>query len=402
MEKIKETSIDRVCRRAAVTILLMISFLPPPRLNAGFKDWLATKLPYKLPPEKLQIEKLRPSSAIEVLDRNDQVLFYMRSKPKLRFYKALSEISKDLEKFVVLSEDAKFYSHEGFDVDEIQNSIKANFSSNKVKRGGSTITQQLSKNLFLDRKRSMTRKLFEIPWTLQVERDLSKKQIIELYLNIIEWGPGIYGAEAASRHFFDKKAAELSSEEALFLAMIIPNPVRFDTFAHPKYFDFLESKKKAFVQRIYSEKKITAEEKDQLLLNKFKLAITQNADRRYPLQHNSPKYPGNEKEFQAKWGLLEKHILKNYSKNLGAPSLKLSLDKNFNFEQFQLQIVKNPDIRKKRYLIASDERGILGYKELNVGEDISPDQELPAQLRLEEELPSTGIIDGTTNTHSTL
>lgn len=361
--------------------------------QADFKSWLSSKLPYKLPPEKLQFASLRPPSAVEVLDRNNQRLFYFAPLNKLRFYRNLSEISEDLQKFVVLSEDAKFFSHEGFDVEEIENSLKKNLSQGKVKRGGSTITQQLAKNVFLDKKRSVTRKLFEVPWTMQIERDLNKKQILELYLNIIEWGPGIYGAEAASRHFFDKSAAELDPKEALYLAMIIPNPIRFDGFKSSKSKEFIWSKSKTFAQRIHSEKKISLDEKNYLVSEPATLALLDNKTRKYPLQHTS-SYAGSPKDFQSTWQDLATHIRK--TKHAKENPVYTFLDKEFDTSIFNVPFVESSKEKNAPtpYLVLRDEKGVVAYKKLTKGTKLPEGYSLSDGLSLENDFSLEEVFYG--------
>ena len=372
--------------------LVLGLYLNLPKAHSDFKSWLSSKLPYKLPPEKLQFSSLKPDSAVEVLDRNHQRLFYLAPSTKLRFYRNISEISESLQKFVVLSEDAKFFSHEGFDVAEIENSLKKNLSQGKVKRGGSTITQQLAKNVFLDKKRSVTRKLFEVPWTMQIERDLTKKQILELYLNIIEWGPGIYGAEAASRHFFDKSAAEIDAKEALYLAMIVPNPVRFDAFKSSKSKDFIWSKSKTFVQRIYSEKKITLEERDFLISEQAAFASLNSQERRYPLQHSS-SYAGSPKDFQSKWQDLASFIRK--SKFSKENPVYTFLDKTFDENIFNIPLETSNDKKAPTpYLVYRDEKGVAAYKKLPKGSKIQEGNVLSDGLNLENDFSLEEVFYG--------
>ncbi len=379
-----------ILRILPVALVIFSSIMPS---QAGFKEWVSSKLPYKLPPEKLQFASLRPESAVEVLDRNNERLFYL-SGPKLRFYRNLSEISEKLQNFVVLSEDAKFFGHEGFDVEEIENSLKKNLSKGKVKRGGSTITQQLAKNVFLDKKRSVTRKLFEVPWTMQIERDLSKKQILELYLNVIEWGPGIYGAEAASRHFFDKSAAELDAREALYLAMIVPNPPRFDAFASSKAKDFIWSKSKTFTERIYGEKKITLDERNLMLSGQAPFAPLNQKLRKYPLQHIS-RYTGSAKEFAEKWQDLANYIRKSpHGKN---NPVNTFLDKNFDETIWPTTLIQGGIKDKKTptpYLVFRDEKGIAGFKKLPKGSRIPEGSSLSNGLSLENDFSLEEIFYG--------
>lgn len=136
----------------------------------------------------------------------------------------LSRISRHLINAVIVSEDGMFYEHEGIDWYELGESIEKNLEKGKAARGGSTITQQLSKNLYLSTSKDPVRKLKELVITLRMERTLSKRRILEIYLNVIEWGDGIFGAEAAARRYFGKSAANLTREEAAQMAATIPSP----------------------------------------------------------------------------------------------------------------------------------------------------------------------------------
>lgn len=137
-------------------------------------------------------------------------------------------ISGNLKRAVIAAEDSKFLDHEGFDWEGIQKAYKKNLKKGKIVAGGSTISQQLAKNLFLSTKRTPWRKLEEVMITLMLEKMLSKRRILEIYLNIIEWGNGVFGAEAAARHYFKTSAAGLSSWQAAKLAAMIPSPRFYD------------------------------------------------------------------------------------------------------------------------------------------------------------------------------
>lgn len=136
-------------------------------------------------------------------------------------------LSPHLVRAVVVAEDARFYSHHGFDTEEIGNAIQSAIDDKEMPRGASTITQQLAKNLWLSPSRNPMRKVREAFLTRQLEQRLSKRRILEIYLNVVELGPGIYGAEAASRRYFDKSARELTEDEAAQLAASLPNPKRW-------------------------------------------------------------------------------------------------------------------------------------------------------------------------------
>ena len=126
-----------------------------------------------------------------------------------------------------MSEDAAFFQHEGIDYEEIREAMKINLEKGEIVRGASTITQQLAKNLFLSPARTPRRKVRELLITRSLEKNLTKRRIFELYLNVIEWGDGIYGAEAAARAYYGKASARLDREEAAALAAVIINPRRY-------------------------------------------------------------------------------------------------------------------------------------------------------------------------------
>ena len=140
-------------------------------------------------------------------------------------------VSPLLRRAVLVAEDDAFFAHGGLDWNEINASMRRNLERRKIVRGGSTITQQLARNLFLGDARTLSRKLKEVFLALRLERALSKRRIFELYLNLIEWGDGIYGIEAAARRDFGVPASDLSPREAVLLAAVIINPRRFSPLA---------------------------------------------------------------------------------------------------------------------------------------------------------------------------
>ena len=138
-------------------------------------------------------------------------------------------ISTHLKRAVIAAEDAKFIAHEGFDWEGIETALEKNLKKGKVVAGGSTISQQLAKNLFLSASRNPLRKVQEAAITVMIETVWSKRRILEVYLNVIEWGNGIYGAEAAARRYFKAPAANLGPDESALLAAMIPNPRYYET-----------------------------------------------------------------------------------------------------------------------------------------------------------------------------
>jgi monofunctional glycosyltransferase len=181
----------------------------------------------------LQRHNPRTTSVIE-LRKAEARRAGRRLKPQM-IWKNLGQISPNLVHAVVLAEDDTFYQHHGFDLEQIQIALAENLEKRKYAYGGSTITQQLARTLYLRPRKSILRKIKEAVLTVYLEAALSKRRILELYLNVAEWGPGVYGAEAAAEHYFWKPAAELSSDEAIALASILPSPRRWSPFSEKAF-----------------------------------------------------------------------------------------------------------------------------------------------------------------------
>lgn len=158
-----------------------------------------------------------------------------------------SQLSSHLKNAVLIAEDDAFLAHDGIDVKQIKRSIKESWDNGKRLRGASTITQQVAKNLYLSPARNPIRKLKEIMIAWRLEAHLSKTRIFEIYLNIIEWGEGVYGAEAASQFYFDKSATALTQWEAAFLAALIPNPT---LLTHPRHRKWLHERQSLILRRL--------------------------------------------------------------------------------------------------------------------------------------------------------
>jgi monofunctional biosynthetic peptidoglycan transglycosylase len=143
---------------------------------------------------------------------------------RVQRWMAYGRVSPDLTRAVLVAEDDLFWQHDGLDLDQLQESLAQDWARGRLARGGSTITQQLAKNLYLSPSKNPLRKLRELVIARRLEVELKKARILELYLNVIEWGDGIYGAEAAARAYFGVSASELSPEQAALLAAAIVNP----------------------------------------------------------------------------------------------------------------------------------------------------------------------------------
>lgn len=185
----------------------------------------------------------------------------LKNKKIHQVFVPLSKISPYAAKAVLIAEDDKFYSHEGFDFEAMQKAIEKDIKLGRLKYGGSTISQQLAKNLYLSPSKNPLRKVKEAILTWRIENNLSKRRILELYLNVAEWGDGIFGIEAASRHYFGKSAADLSPMEAARLAVVLPNPLKYNPTGTSKYVE----KRAEIVYGIMVKRGIVVEEYEDLM-----------------------------------------------------------------------------------------------------------------------------------------
>jgi monofunctional biosynthetic peptidoglycan transglycosylase len=168
-----------------------------------------------------------PTSTAFMRLRADEAARADRPSRRVQRWVPYRRISPLLSRAVLVAEDARFWSHDGVDLDELQESLEVDWARGRFTRGGSTITQQLAKNLYLTPSRNPYRKLVELLIARRLEAELSKARILEIYLNVIEWGDGIWGAEAAARAYFQVPSADLTASEAALLAGAIINPRRY-------------------------------------------------------------------------------------------------------------------------------------------------------------------------------
>jgi monofunctional glycosyltransferase len=153
--------------------------------------------------------------------------------PQNRWWTPLDSIPAEMKWAVIVAEDANFYRHEGIDVKALKNAIKYDLEKKRLARGASTITQQTAKNLFLSRDKTITRKIKELYLAKRLEQELTKGRIIELYLNIVELGPMVYGIGHGARYYFDKPASTLTPRECAFLAAMLPGPQKvYNPYRH--------------------------------------------------------------------------------------------------------------------------------------------------------------------------
>lgn len=176
-------------------------------------------------PETIKLKTENPASTSLIEQRRDEADKAGNKLQIRQFWVNFADIPDMLKKTVRISEDANFYFHHGIDYDELKEAIKKNWEEGTFARGGSTITQQLAKNLYLSTEKSLLRKVQEFFIARRLENTLSKNRIFDLYLNVIEFGPGIFGVDAAARYYFGKNVARLNLEEIIRLTAIIPKPL---------------------------------------------------------------------------------------------------------------------------------------------------------------------------------
>jgi monofunctional biosynthetic peptidoglycan transglycosylase len=179
------------------------------------------------------LARANPGRTAVMRQREEEARTRGRAPRTVQQWVPISRISRHLIHAVVSAEDQKFFGHEGVDWDAIKQSVEADRAQRRFARGGSTITQQLAKNLFFTTRKSLSRKLRELLVARWLEDDLPKSRILELYLNVIEWGDGIYGCEAAATRYYRKPCADLDPTEAAGLAAMIPNPHRINPAIDP-------------------------------------------------------------------------------------------------------------------------------------------------------------------------
>jgi monofunctional biosynthetic peptidoglycan transglycosylase len=167
-----------------------------------------------------------PTTAVQV-QRRVEAWWHRKAYRKRQHFVPLGRISPDLQHAVISAEDGRFFQHHGIDWQEVQKVVDKDMDEGKLGRGGSTITQQLVKNLFLTTNRSVIRKAVEFTLAPAAELVLPKRRILELYLNVIEWGPGVYGAEAGSLAWYNVPAAKINRDQGARMAAILPAPLRW-------------------------------------------------------------------------------------------------------------------------------------------------------------------------------
>ncbi len=198
---------------------LRSAILAVPAIGVAFLAYVYLTLP-----DVRALKTTNPATTAFMELRDREARGAGRTPRRVQRWVSYGRISPDLKRAVLVAEDDAFFQHEGVDFEQLQESIEIDWARGRFSRGGSTITQQLAKNLYLSPSRSPVRKLRELVIARRLEAELKKARIFEIYLNVIEWGDGVYGVESAARMYFQKPAAELGPAEAALLAGAIVNP----------------------------------------------------------------------------------------------------------------------------------------------------------------------------------
>lgn len=225
---------------------------------------------YFIYPDIDALKEIRPIPTAFMQYREDEWAQQNRDMHITHKWVNMKNISPNIIKAVLIGEDDGFYNHDGFDVKGMENAIERSIKKGTL-AGGSTISQQLSKNLYLSPSKNPVRKIKEAIITWRIEKTLSKRRILEIYLNVAEWGDGIFGIEAAARHYYHKSAKNLTAKEASRLAAVLPNPIRYDPTGNQKYVKNRSRiilkimKRRGVIQGIYKEvMAVSKEEKTQV------------------------------------------------------------------------------------------------------------------------------------------
>ncbi|HHE31610.1 MAG TPA: monofunctional biosynthetic peptidoglycan transglycosylase [Chlorobaculum parvum] len=182
---------------------------------------------YLVAPNVAELKTVNPETTVFIKSRKAQWRRDGIDRTITQRWVPLSRVSPMLVKAVLIAEDDKFWHHEGFDYEAIRSAVEKDIEAREFRFGASTISQQLAKNLYLSPSKNPVRKLQEAILTWRLERTLSKRRILELYINIVEWGDGIFGIEAAAKHYYGISASQLTANQAARLAAVLPNPIRF-------------------------------------------------------------------------------------------------------------------------------------------------------------------------------
>ena len=228
-------------------------------------------------PDVTALKHYRPAAASEVLDRNGALLVHYFDR-KFRIWAPIASIPDSVIQAVVTAEDDTFFGHQGINYKAVWEALRHDVQKKRFARGGSTITQQMIKNVLLSKEKTLTRKVREFVLARKAEEVLTKRQILEIYLNEVEWGDNIYGIEAAGRYYFDKHATELTKAEAALLAGMLPSPRYYNPY---KRMDKARKRQEQVLFNMFQAKLMTQDEYGQAM--DAPVALREASSRRFDL-----------------------------------------------------------------------------------------------------------------------
>jgi monofunctional glycosyltransferase len=196
--------------------------------------------------------------------KEEPTISFQKNRP--RNWVSLPEVSRVAVGAIVVSEDWAYYQHNGFDLNQIKEAVREDWEEKKFARGASTITQQVARNVFLDKNKNLWRKLKEFYLAIQVDEIVGKRKTLETYLNVAEWGPGIFGIHAASYYYFNKGPGELTAKEGAFLAMLLPSPIRYSqSFRAKRLTEYAEDTVESILSKMTQAHYISEDERIQAM-----------------------------------------------------------------------------------------------------------------------------------------
>lgn len=235
-------------------------------LSASYVFWL---------PDVSELRRKNPLETSFMRIKEKQAAAQGKKLGRTIVWKDWDGISDNLKHAVLVAEDDGFYRHRGVDWESTRKALEADWKQKRFAKGGSTITQQLARNLYLSPSKNPLRKIKELLIARQLEKVLGKRRIFEIYLNVAEWGKGIYGAEAAARAYFGKSAADLDPEEAAALAAALPSPRRYSPVKGTK---FMERRKSSIVARMRASGYLPEEADEAAISESFELLVSTGAE----------------------------------------------------------------------------------------------------------------------------
>lgn len=250
-----------------VPILIALIFL-------AYQEWTKAEGIHKVLDNKISVDTIHLEQISYMMDKNGDIINEI-SLSNNRINLSDNEIPSFLKKLFVITEDQQFYQHAGIDAAAISRALLVNSKSDSIEQGASTITQQLARNLYLTQEKTYNRKITELLYAYQMERILSKQDILNLYINAIYFNNGTYGIEAAARFYFSKSATELSKAELAFLASIPNNPEKYNPLKH---FEATKTRQERILKQMVQENQLSKKEYEQLVQEKIILKVRSSID----------------------------------------------------------------------------------------------------------------------------